>query len=100
MSDPRTPYVWNLSKAKELTHDGRLPIESVGKGAYATFFDALVGMELLVPVTVDELIAAIPKCEHGNHAPHIDGLRSYDDVRQGGQYVWCPGGAALGGTDE
>lgn len=54
----------------------------------------------VVPATVDDLLAAIPKCGHGNYASHIDGLRSYDDVRQGGQYVWCPGGAALGGTDE
>lgn len=54
---------------------------------------------LLVPVTVDDLIAAIPKCEHGLIDAHQVWVTETDEGGRKFQEVdWCEG--ALGGTDE
>lgn len=75
MSDPVTDlWCWNFEKAAEISLNGRLPIESVGKGAYATFFDALVGEGLL------QRVGPIPEGLHLDHLCRNSGCVNPDHL--------------------
>ena len=85
MSEPRALYTVNLSNPMAPTD-------------MALAFMLQEGV--LVPATVDDLLAALPKCEHGKIEAHA--ARKYE---WNGRSFYpdngiCPGGAALGSGDD